>query len=208
MRAETYESKIKKFGIEHFGFDTHSRALGISKAEVKAHWNEVTGGKFKRLTRTEYTFSPLPEFSSYGKPLFRLNCQDYLSFCLTPTAPLIVPDGFITDKGSVPMLLQSVVSIEDREMIIPFLFHDVESVMERMSRFMADGLILEIGSDLGASWLKRASIHAAVRIGNRYNREPLVIKGENITQRNKDLIRAADALYLERNVTKSQISFT
>ena len=208
MKIETYKNKIKKFKIEPFGFDTHARALGITKDEAKAHWNEMTGGKFKRVTRTEYTFTALPEYSTWGKPLFRLNCQECLSFCMTPTAALLVPDGFITDKGSIPMIFQSIFSIEDREMLIPFLFHDVESDMQRMSRFATDGLVLEIGRELEAHWAKRNMIYAAVRVGNKYGGPDTIVNGFNVTQYNRDLIKISERSYLEGKVSHTNLKFT
>lgn len=197
MNQNEYARSIKDLSIVHFGFDTHARALNITKEEVKRLWNLSTNGQFKRLPRTEYTMRYMPELSTKWRPFWRLETPEkYLIFYLTPTAPILVPDQFITDKGSIPLLFQNVVSNYDRELMPAFLVHDVECEMQRMTRFMTDGLIYEVGSEMEANWFRKNIVYAAVRAGNRYGKKDKIVGGFNISKYNRDLIQKAEQHFL------------
>lgn len=202
MNAAEYLQAVKKYQIEQFGFDTQARVLGISKDEAKSLWNSATGRTFKRVPRTEYTMRYLPEISTKRKPFWKLETPDkFLMFYLTPTAPIIIPDQFITDKGSIPLLFQNIVSIYDREMMFAFLVHDVECEMQRMTRFMTDGLIYEVGSEMQTNWLRKNVIYTAVRAGNRYGKKDVEVNGFNVSAYNQLLIEQAEKDFLENYYT-------
>lgn len=198
MRAQQYLKRIKELDIVQYGFDTHARVLGIDKEEVKDLWNEATNNSFKRLPRTEFSMLERPEISTKFKPYWELQLPEgyeYLLFYLTPTAPILVPNHFITDKGSIPLLFQNFISNYDREMLMAFLVHDVECEMQRMTRFMTDGLLYEVGVEMGANWLKRNLIYTAVRAGNRYGKKDKLRRGFNVGKYNRDLIAATEYKY-------------
>lgn len=203
MKWREYFAAIERKKITHFGFDTHSRALNIPKPEVKSLWNKATDFAFKRVPRTEYTMRYMPDISTRRRPYWKLETPEkFLLFYLTPTAPILVPDGFITDKGSIPLFFQNIISNYDREMMIAFLVHDVECEMQRMTRFSCDGLIYEVGSEMQASWLKKNLVYAAVRFGNRYGKKDRIVDGFNISKYNRDLIRKTE---IEYNLSYSQM---
>lgn len=196
MNAKDYSSLIKKFKIEQFGFDTQARVLNITREEAKAFWNTTTNKKFKRVPRTEYNMRYLPEISTKFKPYWRLETNDqYLIFYVTPTAPILVPNGFITDKGSIPLMFQNVISIFDREMMTAFLFHDVECEMDRMTRFSIDSLIYEVGTEMKANWLKKNIIYAAVRLGGILPGKDSIKNDFNVSKYNRDLIHQCENNY-------------
>lgn len=195
MNANDYAVAIKKFKIEQFGFDTHARVLNITKEEAKAFWNANKFG-FKRVPRTEYNMRYLPELSSKFKPYWKLEMPErYLMFYVTPTAPILVPNGFITDKGSIPLPFQNVISIFDREMMTAFLVHDVECEMKRMTRFSTDGLIYEVGTEMRANWLKKNIIYSAVRMGGILSGKDSIRNGVNVSKYNRELIAQCEANY-------------
>lgn len=197
MTAANYLARIKAMNIERFGFDTHARALRMPKENVKELWNAATGGEFKRFPRTEYTMRYMPELSTKWRPYWRLETPEkFLMFYLTPTAPIIIPDQFITDKGSIPLLFQNIISNYDRELMLAFLVHDVECEMQRMSRFTTDGMIYEVGTDMRTNWLRKNLVYAAVRAGNRYGKKDRIVRGFNISKYNRELIAAADNAFL------------
>ena len=198
MQAAEYLKKIQDLDIVHFGFDTHARALNLPKEDVKRLWNEATSGQFKRFPRTEYTMRYLPELSTKWRPYWRLETPEkYLMFYLTPTAPIVIPDGLITDKGSIPLFFQNVISNYDRELMLAFLVHDVECEMQRMTRFMTDGLIYEVGSEMDTNWFRKNIVYTAVRAGNRYGKKDKIVGGFNISKYNRDLIATADQHFLK-----------
>jgi len=199
MDVEKYIKETKVKGITKFGFDTQARVLDISKQEVKKLWNKSTNNQFKRFPRTEYLMRPMPELSTRMRPYWEVNLPkgvDYLMFYITPTAPILIPHKFLTDKGSIPLIFQNIVSIYDRELIMAFLTHDVECDMQRMSRFSTDGLIYEVGTEMGAPWMRKNMVYSAVRMGNRYGRKDKVIRGFNVSEYNRDLIHKADNSFL------------
>lgn len=196
MKAKEYSVLIKKFKIEQFGFDTQARVLNIKKEEAKAFWNTVTNKKFKRVPRTEYNMRYLPEISTKFKPYWKLETDDqYLLFYVTPTAPILVPNGFITDKGSIPFIFQNIISIFDREMMTAFLVHDVECEMKRMTRFSIDSLIYEVGTEMRANWFKKNIIYTAVRLGGIFKSKDSIKNGFNISKYNRNLIKQCETNY-------------
>jgi len=202
MNLLKYEDSIKKFKIKKFGFDTQHRALRdvggfeVKPGEIKSLWNDLTNNTFKRIPRTEFWFEECPELSTPSCPMYRFRCPNgYIKFHFTQTAVLLVPDGYLTDKGSIPKILQGIFSIHDKEMQIGYIFHDVECDMQRMSRLMCDGLLLEVGKEIGASWLKRNLIYLAVRAGNRFTKKDKVINDFNVSEFNRDLVHKADCDY-------------
>jgi len=204
MNPIQYLKRIEELKIEAFGFDTHARVLGIDKEEVKKLWNEATGYKFKRFPRTEYTMRTLPEFSTKLKPYWELQLpnKDYLMFYLTPTTPIIIPHGFITDKGSVPFIFRNLIAHDDREMILAYLVHDLECEMKRISRFNTDGLLYEVGIEMQANWLKRNLIYTAVRLGSWFPGGRQTEMSKNISLFNRNLITQTEKEYLHTKHTE------
>lgn len=208
MNAKEFLQKAKDLKIDNFGFDTIARAIGIDKEEVKKLWNESTNEKFKRMPRTEYVMRFLPELSTKFNPYWKLETpHKYLLFYVTPTAPILIPNGFITDKGSIPLIFQNIVSNYDRELIMAFLVHDVECEMQRMSRFMTDGLIYEVGQEMGANWVKNNLVYTTVRLGNRYGKKDKIKRGFNISKYNRDLIFSVDRAYIGSAKQREHLSF-
>lgn len=190
-------ARIKALNIDQFGFDTHARVLGIDKQTVKNLWNEATGGQFKRFPRTEYTMRYLPELSTKGRPYWRLETPSkYLMFYITPTTPIVVPDQFITDKGSIPLFFRNIIAHDDREMILAYLVHDLECEMNRVTRFNIDGLLYEVGTELHANWLKKNIIYTAVRAAAWLPGKDRIRGGFNISKYNRELIAKAEAHFL------------
>lgn len=203
MNAQEYLNRIDAFGIRPYGFDTHARVLGIDHQTVKDLWNEATDCEFKRIPRTEYSMTFMPEISTKAKPYWKLSApRGYLIFHLTPTAPIIVPDGFITDKGSIPWIFRNIISHDDREMIMAYLVHDLECEMKRMTRFNVDGLLYEIGTEMEASWIKRNIVYTAVRAAAWRKVPDSVVNGFNVSKYNRELITKAEAKYVASDKIK------
>lgn len=199
MTSYEYLKAIKRFKIKEFGFDTHARVLGITTDEAKRLWNEATNFQFKRAPRTEYTMLARPELSSWWTPYWELKLpegQDHLKFYLTPAAPIIIPNGFITDKGSIPRPFRNIVAHDDREMMFAYLVHDAGCETEDMTRFNTDGLLYEVGTELGASWVKRNIIYSAVRAAAWHKVPDRIVNGINISKFNRELIAAEQVRYL------------
>jgi hypothetical protein len=210
MESKTYLKKIDAYNIRRFGFDTHSRVLGITPEEAKELWNKGTKCAFKRVPRTEYAMIELPEISTKANPFWQLQLperRNNLLFYINPTAPVIVPDGFITDKGSIPLVFQNVISNYDREMMMAFLVHDVECEMQRMTRFLTDALIYEVGTEMGANWLKKNIIYTAVRAGNRYGKKDKIVNGFNVSAYNRSLIRKAEEEFISSGAYTAHLDF-
>lgn len=197
MNAKQYLATVERMDIAKLGFDTHARVLGFDKDKVKKLWNEATGGEFKRFPRTEYTMRYLPELSTKTRPYWRLETPaKYLMFYLTPTTPIIIPDGFITDKGSIPLFFRNIIAHDDREMILAYLVHDLECEMKRVTRFNTDGLLYEVGTELGANWLKKNIIYTAVRAAAWLPGKDRIRVGMNISKYNRELIAKAEAHFI------------
>jgi hypothetical protein len=95
---------------------------------------------------------------------------------------LIIPEGFITDFGSIPQLAQALFSPTDPELIMFFIFHDY--LYEKNGRILAicDGVgfglrLSRYESDLipfwtmakaeGVGYFKRSVIYNSVRVGGK-----------------------------------------
>lgn len=210
MEITEYLQKLEDFNIREYGFDTHARVLEMDKEDVKILWNIATDREFKRFPRTEYLMRYMPEISTKFKPYWELNLpagHDYLIFYLTPTAPILIPHGFITDKGSIPLLFQNIVSNYDREMMMAFLVHDIECEMQRLTRFSTDGLIYEVGTVMDSNWVKKNIVYTAVRAGNRYGKKDKIVAGRNISAINRTMICAAEAHYVESGYERMHLDF-
>jgi len=193
ITTKQYEEKINAFNIANFGFDTHSRVLGLSADEVKFHWNELTNGAFKRIPRTEYQMRFLPEYSTKLKPYWMLELnKPYLMLYITPTAPILVPNGFITDKGSIPFVFRNIISHDDREMMPAYLFHDRACEVPDMTRFTTDGLLYEVGTIMDANWLKKNLVYSVVRAAAWLPSKDKIRNGVNVSLYNRGLIKEAD----------------
>ena len=206
LSPNEYLKIINELRITHFGFDTHARVLQIKKEEVKRLWNIVTNNSFKRFPRTEYTMRYLPEYSNRFKPYWKLEAPQDLLFYVTPTAPIVVPRGLITDKGSIPWFLRGMIQHDDREMILAYLVHDVECEMTRMTRFSTDGLLYEVGTDLEAGWLKKNLIYTAVRSAAWLPGKDRIRGGFNISKYNRELIQSADIAFIESQKYQDHLS--
>lgn len=206
MTTAEYFKKINDLNITAFGFDTHARVLQIDKSDVKRMWNEATNNAFKRFPRTEYTMRFLPELSNRVRNYWQLDAPQDLLFYVTPTAPIVVPNKLITDKGSIPFFLRGLIAHDDREMILAYLTHDVECEMNRMTRFNTDGILYEIGTELEAGWLKKNLIYTAVRLGGIFPGKDRIRHGFNISAYNRDLIRKADISFIESQKYQDHLS--
>lgn len=202
MKSAEYLKRINELRITQFGFDTHARVLQIDREEVKRLWNEVTNNSFKRFPRTEYTMRYLPELSNRFRNYWQLEAPKDLLFYVTPTAPIVVPRGLITDKGSIPFFLRGLIQHDDREMVLAYLVHDTECEMTRMTRFNIDGLLYEVGTDLEANWIKKNLIYTAVRAAAVLPGKDRIRGGFNISAYNRDLIEKADQNYIEHQQEK------
>jgi hypothetical protein len=208
MQARQYFKKIKDLKIRSFGFDTHARILDLPKSEVKRLWNTATRNEFKRFPRTEHTMRPMPEISTKWKTYWKLETPNkYLIFYLTPTAPILIPNGFITDKGSIPLFFQNIISNYDRELLFAFFVHDVECEMQRLTRFTTDGMIYEVGTEMKANWLRKNIVYTVVRAGNRYGKKDSIVRGFNVSKYNRELIAAAETEFIKSNEFKKHLDF-
>lgn len=86
-----------------------------------------------------------------------------------------VPGGFITDWGSVPRLLEWVVSGDDTQLLPGSIVHDYLyrqsgklSDGTVVSRKDADRVLVEAMAAVGAPAWKRNAVWTAVRVGGRY----------------------------------------
>lgn len=210
MTSYEYLNLILKFKIKEFGFDTHARVLGIPVDEVKRLWNEATHYQFKRIPRTEYTMLARPELSTFWRPYWELKLpegQDHLKFYLTPAAPIVIPNGFITDKGSIPRMFRNIVAHDDREMMMAYLVHDAACETNDMMRFNTDGLLYEVGTELGASWVKKNLIYTAVRAAAWIKNPDRVVNGINVSKFNRELIAAEQVRYLSSHDHTEHLNF-
>jgi len=204
MNAREYLNTITAYDIRQYGFDTHARVLNLPKDKIKKMWNEATGYEFKRFPRTEYTLLTRPSLSTPLKPYWEvvLPKEQYLMFYLTPTTPILIPNGFITDKGSIPFFLRGIIAHDDRDMMLAYLIHDVECEMKRMLRFTTDGLLYEVGTEMNANWLKKNIVYSAVRSVAWRNVSDRTRNGFNVSQHNRNLINATEQMYLQHKHTE------
>ena len=76
-----------------------------------------------------------------------------------------IPVGFYTDFGSIPKVLQSVISSWDRKCLVGFVLHDYLYYTGKVSRLTADKALLELMKKYGAGFIKRHTIYRSVRAG-------------------------------------------
>lgn len=205
MNAREYLNTIEALEIRPYGFDTHARALDISKEDAKTFWNDATDYEFKRSPRTEYTLKYRPELSNRIRPYWELQLPEghkYMAFFLTETTPILIPNGFITDKGSIPFIFRNIIPHDDREMILAFLVHDLECETKRMMRFTVDGLLYEVGTEMEAGWIKKNIIYSAVRAAAWRSTPDRVVRGFNISKFNRELIAETERQYLVNKHTE------
>lgn len=210
MEKLEYIKRIKQARIREYGFDTQAQFLNISHEEAKRLWNETTNFEFKRMPRTQYLMMDRPDLSTRWNPYWEVCLppeRPNLLFYLNPVAPILIPNGFITDKGSIPLFVQNIVSNYDREMMMAFLVHDVECEMNRMTRFMTDGMLYEVGTAMGASWFKKNLIYTAVRAGNWFCKKDKIVNGFNISAHNRHLITEAEQKYLASHKFTDHLQF-
>jgi hypothetical protein len=88
--------------------------------------------------------------------------------------------GFISDKGSVPEKLRSMVDNDDPDFLMGFYIHDMNYACHYMSRSDSDSLLREMGKYHGAGWYKRNKVYWAVKIAGRsaYKKERMKIEKE------------------------------
>lgn len=77
---------------------------------------------------------------------------------------IVVPPGFITDLASIPRLAQPLIPVNDRHRAAAIL-HDYLYVIQDRTRAEADALFARAMATSGVGWLRRALMHAAVRVG-------------------------------------------
>ncbi len=131
--------------------------MGFSKIYV-SHAGEVDGKSIWRLEK------PLKVFFSYDGIVYTT----------------IVPEGFLTDFGSIPQFAQSIYSPTDPDMIECFVFHDylyekngkilcinngIAQMLE-LTRYESDLIPLwRMAKKEGAGYIKRSVIFNSVRVG-------------------------------------------
>jgi hypothetical protein len=72
--------------------------------------------------------------------------------------------GFISDKGSVPTKLRSIVDNDDPQFLIGFYIHDINYDCHYASRSNADQLLRAMGEYRGAGLYKRNKVYWALKI--------------------------------------------
>lgn len=77
---------------------------------------------------------------------------------------IIVPAGTLTDFGSVPQVLWSLISPIGKA-TRPFVLHDFLYKKQQFSRAFSDFILLEALGVVGEPWLKRRAIYYGVRSG-------------------------------------------
>lgn len=210
MNVREYLNTIDAYNIRHYGFDTQARVLGIGVKRAKKLWNEATNFEFKRAPRTEYFMLTRPEISTRRKPYWELRLpedQPHLKFYLTPVAPILIPNGFITDKGSIPWFVRNIIAHDDREMMFAYLVHDVGCETRDMYRFNTDGLLYEVGTALNANWIKKNVIYTAVRSAAWRNVPDRVINDFNVSKYNRELIAAEQQRFLQSHDYTEHLNF-
>lgn len=83
-------------------------------------------------------------------------------------AEFTVPEGFVTDFGSVPSALEWIVSGEDAQLVLAAVGHDYlyrNNGLGQFTRKQADEWMAEQMRKAGASWTKRNVALAGVRLG-------------------------------------------
>lgn len=77
---------------------------------------------------------------------------------------IVVPKGFVYDKGSVPRLAWGLIPRDDRAGVIAFLVHDYLYESKMTTRKEADQIMYELLRLGGMSWLRAQMAHKAVRM--------------------------------------------
>lgn len=78
---------------------------------------------------------------------------------------ITVPEGFVTDLGSVPWYFSWLVSRYGEGMTNAYILHDWLYRTGQVSRKDADGLMRRIMREEGVSWIVRKSAWLGVRAG-------------------------------------------
>ncbi len=77
---------------------------------------------------------------------------------------IVVPAGFLTDFGSIPMIFWSVVSPIGKA-TAAFVLHDYLYLTQERTRLVSDAILLEALEVLGVNWFQRFLIYKGVRVG-------------------------------------------
>lgn len=70
--------------------------------------------------------------------------------------------GFISDKGSVPKYLRSIVDNDDGDFLMSFYIHDANYKCHFMTRGESDDLLREMAKYYGAGIIRRNAVYQAV----------------------------------------------
>lgn len=123
-----------------------------------------------------YTLTPIPYRQGWYH--YKSNPAHPLHFKHEDGSRWYLPDEFDTDCGSVPVLLQWVIS--SKEYVLGFLYHDATTsavagkmlfrqvgnekpAKIRFTRSEADSMLFDLVRVLNASWLHACQIYYAVR---------------------------------------------
>lgn len=137
------------------GFEALADLTGLSKEEVKKLWNRAGLG-WKHIPRTQISTTALSD----GR--YRLN-DDIVVF-LDRFTPIIIPQGFKTDFGSVPKFLHWFIDKDDRHFLVGFILHDVHYLVQSIDRGTADSVLRLNAGRLGASWIRKNAVYYALRM--------------------------------------------
>lgn len=72
--------------------------------------------------------------------------------------------GFISDKGSVPKLLRSIVDNDDPQFLVAFYIHDANYKCHFLNRDQSDDLLRAMGKFAGAGIFKRNAVYQSVNL--------------------------------------------
>ena len=77
---------------------------------------------------------------------------------------IIVPDGFITDLASIPVIFRSFLLRKNGKHRLAAVVHDFLCRDKSFNRVLADKIFLEAMKLCGVSWLRRSLMYSAVRL--------------------------------------------
>ena len=77
---------------------------------------------------------------------------------------ILVPIGFGTDLGSIPLALQNVFP-KDGKAMYGYILHDYLYKMGMYSRSTSDDMLEEAMQSLGVSWWRRKSVRLGLKLG-------------------------------------------
>lgn len=199
-QQEIFDELMRNNSVRLSGFDTIASLSGIPKTMVKTMW-WIKYQSFKRIPRTNFHLKPRPDLvEGNGRMLYEVVCEGYLVFHVTETAVMIVPNGFITDLGSIPEPLLWIVNKDDKHMLIAYLFHDMAVDYDFTSRLLTDVLLPEIGREMGAPWIKGRAVFWAVRLATLYRfLMQKKIPRSKYAQKNYSLIKVATKEYMRKH---------